>query len=71
MRVIDQRDLKGTPTSFSSQNINSRYFLSEIWSNGLYDNVSLEISEESFFMNLDTQDFLKNTQDIPCLIRNI
>lgn len=38
---------------------------------GLYDNVSLEISEESFFMNLDTQDFLKNTQDIPCLIRNI
>lgn len=38
---------------------------------GLYDNVSLGISEESFFMNLDTQDFLKNTQDIPCLIRNI
>lgn len=30
-----------------------------MWSNGLHDNVSLEISEETFFINLEYAGFLK------------
>lgn len=44
LMVVDQRDLKVTPISKSSQNIKSRYFVKGIWNTELQDNMSLEIS---------------------------